>query len=305
MNRGFFSLGSVIIIGWMVFYGCTATPEKNNSVSIEASLDTNQVTIGDIVHLTVEVGAISNQRLLFSELNVEHPIEIRKKSILKEENKIQFQIVIWDTGSYMIPGYSIGISHDKDSTLDFSLETNPLKITVVSTLTGDPQSTIKPIKEPVPIVYPTPWARIAQWSFFIFTILTLLFALSKRQNFESFVPAHYENIQSPYSRAVERLEKLGNKLDDKTFYVNLSHILREFVEHSVFIKSLEMTTEEIIVNKHTIPIDNALLAQWISLLSRSDQIKYAREITSKNQRIEDINWSKEFLKWAKIHWELT
>jgi hypothetical protein len=305
MNRGFFSLGSVTIIGWMVFYGCTAIPEKKNSVSIEASLDTSQVTIGDIVHLTVEVGAISNQRLLFSELNVEHPIEIRKKSILKEENKIQFQIVIWDTGSYMIPGYSIGISHDKDSTLDFSLETNPLKITVVSTLTGDPQSTIKPIKEPVPIVYPTPWARIAQWSFFLFTILTLLFALSKRQNFESFVPAHYENIQSPYSRAVERLEKLGNKLDDKTFYVNLSHILREFVEHSVFIKSLEMTTEEIIVNKHTIPIDNALLAQWISLLSRSDQIKYAREITSKNQRIEDINWSKEFLKWAKIHWELT
>ncbi len=56
MNRGFFSLGSVIIIGWMVFYGCTATPEKNNFVSIEASLDTNQVTIGDVIHLTVEVG---------------------------------------------------------------------------------------------------------------------------------------------------------------------------------------------------------------------------------------------------------
>ena len=304
MNRGFFSLGSVIIIGWMIFYGCTATPEKNNFVSIEASLDTNQVTIGDVIHLTVEVKAISNQRLLFSELNVEYPIEIKEKSIIKEENKIQFQIVIWDTGSYMIPSYSIGISHDQDSTLDFSLETNPLEITVVSILTGDPQSTIKPIKEPVPIVYPTPWARIAQWSFFIFTILILLFAWSKRQNFESFVPAHYDNIQSPYSRAVERLEKLDNKLNDKTFYVNLSHILREFVEHSVFIKSLEMTTEEIIANKHTILIDNALLAQWISLLSRSDQIKYAQDSTSKNQRIEDINWSKEFLKWAKIHWEL-
>ena len=304
MKRRFFSLGSVIIIGWMVFYGCTATPEKNNSVSIEASLDTNQVTIGDVIHLTVEVRAISNQRLFFSDLNVEYPIEIREKSTIKEENKIQFQIVIWDTGSYMIPGYSIGISHVQDSTLDFSLETSPLEITVVSTLTGDLQSTIKPIKEPVPIVYSTPWPRIVQWSFFIFTILILLFAWSKRQNFESFVPAHYENIQSPYSWAVERLEKLGNKLDDKTFYVNLSHILREFVEHSVFIKSLEMTTEEIIANKHTIPIENSLLAQWISLLSRADQIKYAREITSKIQRIEDINWSKEFLKWAKIHWKL-
>ena len=305
MNKRVFLLGSVIIFGWLVFYGCTATPEKSNSVSIEASLDTNQVTIGDVIHLTVEIRAISNQRLVFSELNVENPIEIREKSIFYEENKIQFQIVIWDTGSFTIPGYSIGITHVKDSTLDYSLETIPLEIIVISTLTGEVQPTLKPIKEPVPIVYPTPWAKIAQWSFLIFTILILLFAWSKRQIYDSFVPAHYENIQSPYSRAVERLEKLGSELDDKTFYVNLSYILREFVEHSIFIKSLEMTTEEIIANKHTIPIDNALLAQWISLLSRSDQIKYARDSTSKNQRIEDINWSKEFLKWAKIHWELT
>ena len=304
MNKRVFLLGSVIIFGWLVFYGCTATPEKSNSVSIEASLDRNQVTIGDVIHLTVEIRAISNQRLVFSELNVENPIEIREKSIFKEENKIQFQIVIWDTGSFTIPGYSVGISHVLDSTLDFWLETNPLEITVISTLAGDVQPTIKPMKEPVPIVYPTPWAKITQWSFLIFTILIFLFAWSKRQTYDSFVPAHYENVQSSFSRAVERLEKLGSELNDKTFYVNLSHILREFVEHSVFVKSLEMTTEEIISNKHIIPIENFLFEQWLSLLSRADQIKYAREITSQNQRIEDINWSKEFLKWARTHWEL-
>ena len=304
MSKGFFPLGSVIIIGWFNFYGCTAKPEKNNTVSIEASLDTNKVTIGDVIHLTVEIKTNSDQRLVFSELKVKKPIEIREKSIFYEENKIQFQIVIWDTGAFTIPGYSVGISHVQDSTLDYSLETNPLEITVVSTLTGDVQPALKPIKEPVPIVYPTPWAKITQWSFLIFTILMLLFAWSKRQIYDSFVPAHYENVQSPFSRAVERLEKLDSALDDKTFYVNLSHILREFVEHSVFVKSLEMTTEEIIANKRIIPIENILLEQWISLLSRADQIKFARGITSENQRIKDINWSKEFLKWARTDWEL-
>ena len=142
MNKGFSFLGSVIIFGWLGFYGCTAIPENNNSVSIEASLDTNQVTIGDVIHLTVVVRAISNQRLVFSELNVENPIEIREKSIFNEENKIQFQIVIWDTGFFTIPGYSVGIIHVKDSTLDYSLETNPLEITVVSTLTGGIKPTL-------------------------------------------------------------------------------------------------------------------------------------------------------------------
>ena len=88
MNKGFSSLGSVIIFGWLGFYGCTAIPENNNSVSIEASLDTNQVTIGDVIHLTVVVRAISNQRLVFSELDVENPIEIREKSIFNEETEI-------------------------------------------------------------------------------------------------------------------------------------------------------------------------------------------------------------------------
>ena len=189
MNRRFSFLGSIIIFGWLYFYGCTAIPENNNSVSIEASLDTNKVTIGDVIHLTVEIKTNSDQRLVFSELKVEKPIEIREKSIFYEENKIQFQIVIWDTGAFTIPGYSVGISHVQDSTLDYSLETNPLEITVVSTLTGDVQPALKPIKEPVPIVYPTPWAKITQWSFLIFTILMLLFAWSKRQIYDSFVPA--------------------------------------------------------------------------------------------------------------------
>ena len=305
MSKEFYLFWSVIIFGWLSFYGCTATDEKNNSISIEASLDTTQVTIGDVIHFTVEVRGVSNQRLVFSELNVGSPVEIKEKSIFQEENKIQFQIVIWDTGSFAIPGYSVGISHVNDSTLDFSLESNPLDITVLSTLTGNIQPTLKPIKGPVPIVYPIPWAKIAQWSFLIFTILILLFVWSKRLILDSFIPAHYENIESPFSRAVGRLEKLSSELDDKTFYVNLSHILREFVEHSVFIKSLEMTTEEIISNKHIIPIENFLFEQWLSLLSRADQIKYAREITSQNQRIEDIKWSKEFLKLSRTQWKLT
>ena len=305
MKMVFFYFSSIIFFGWLSFYGCTSPPEKINSLSIEVTIDTTQATIGDVILFTVEVKGVSNQNLIFSELHVENPIEIRGKSIFKEENKIQFQIVIWDTGTFAIPGYTVGISHVQDSTLDYSLETIPLEITVLSTLTEDSMPTLKPIKGPVPIVYPTPWEKIAQWSFLILAILLLFFAWSKRKIYDSFIPVHYKNIQSPFNRAIERLGKLSGELDDKTFYVNLSHILREFVEHSIFIKSLEMTTEEIITNKSIFSIENSLIEQWISLLSRADQIKYARRITSQDQRIEDIKWSKEFLQWGRAHWELT
>ena len=87
MSKDFYLFWSVIIFGRLSFYGCTATDEKNNSISIEASLDTTQVTIGDVIHFTVEVRGVSNQRLVFSELNVGSPVEIKEKSIFQEENQ--------------------------------------------------------------------------------------------------------------------------------------------------------------------------------------------------------------------------
>ena len=81
MSKEFYLFWSVIIFGWLSFYGCTATDEKNNSISIEASLDTTQVTIGDVIHFTVEVRGVSNQRLVFSELNVGSPVEIKENPV--------------------------------------------------------------------------------------------------------------------------------------------------------------------------------------------------------------------------------
>jgi hypothetical protein len=304
MKNRIFLIGSGLIFLWMNYFGCAVPPEKTNSLSIDASLDTTQAAIGDIVHLHIEVNGVSNQQLEFSELEVKTPIEIREKSIFQEENKIQFQIVFWDTGTFEIPEYSVGIRHLQDSTLNYSLKTESLEITILSTLTEGSQSELKPIKGPVPILYPTPWAKIVQWSFLAVAIIILLIVWSKRNISHSFFPAQYNNIRTPFNQAVERLENLDNSMDDNTFYVNLSHILREFVENSVFIKSLEMTTEEIQSNKNIIPLEDTLFEQWISLLSRADQIKFARRISSQSQRNKDIKWSKDFLKWTRSNWKL-
>lgn len=289
----------------IVFIGCSSESEYDESISIEAYLDTTYTTIGDVFQYTVAVRGLKDQKLAFSDLKVETPVELREKIINIEENKIQFQLAVWDTGIFKLPIYTIDIFYPTDSTLNFSLDTEPLEITVLSILSGQKQYDLRPMKAPVPIVFLTPWDKIFKWSMFFICIVLLLYSWTKRKIPYSFIPANYKNYISPFSKAVERLEKMTHNTDDKLFYVNLSYTLREFVENCLFIKSLEMTTEEIKSNQIKFPMDNLLFDQWVSLLSRADQIKYSKVGTTKNQRDEDMKWSKDFLNWARTNWELT
>ena len=294
----------IFLIGIVGYYGCNSSPEKNESISIDATLDTTLATIGDVIKFSVEVRGLSHQILTFSELKLNNSVEVRNTKEFPQKHKIQHEIVFWDTGSFEIPPYIVFISHPEDTTRDFSLETSPLTMTVLSTFSGGMQSTLKPIKEPVPIDKSIPWLTIVQISFLILSIITMLFIWSRREISHSFAPAQFENNQSPFNKAKERLETLDNKSHDKLFYVTLSHTLREFVEHSIFIKSLEMTTHEIQSNESKIPMDKSKFRQWITLLFRADEIKFAKQETSKTQREEDLKWSHDFLDWARKTWKL-
>ena len=55
----------------------------------------------------------------------------------------------------------------------------------------------------------------------------------------------YDFIESPKERAIRRLEELNSSQFTKEFYTQLSHIFREYIERKYYIRTLEMTTEEI------------------------------------------------------------
>jgi len=63
----------------------------------------------------------------------------------------------------------------------------------------------------------------------------------------------------------------------KEFYSELSHITREYIEYSTYIRTLEMTTEEIIGNRELFHCDDDSFSQWIGLLSKADLVKYAKQ----------------------------
>ena len=58
----------------------------------------------------------------------------------------------------------------------------------------------------------------------------------------------------------------------------MSHISREYVERKYFIRTLEMTTEEIIDNQDLFPWESQQFFKWSQFLEEADLVKYARDI---------------------------
>ena len=107
-------------------------------------------------------------------------------------------------------------------------------------------------------------------------------------------PIHTLN-KSPIDIARSRLSTLNEKGFAKEFYTELSYITREFVEYTTFIRTLEMTTEEIIQNKELFLFDIDNFNDWIALLSKADMVKYAKQSVEYSEMVVDKEKVMKFI----------
>jgi hypothetical protein len=168
---------------------------------------------------------------------------------------------------------------------------------------------MRPIKGPVPVFRMWPMTTIILVLLLAGILFGLHFIYGKR------IPAKHievETVGSTRSADEMALEKLNHLKDStylqrgeiKKFYVELSYILREYVENSVYIKTLEMTTEEIKQYRSVIPFDRDQLGIWMDILQRADLSKYAKSDPEKMICHEDLVAGETFVKNTVPSWKI-
>lgn len=85
------------------------------------------------------------------------------------------------------------------------------------------------------------------------------------------------NIQkNPFEIAKDRISSIKTTGFTKEIYVELSHIIREFIENVQYVNALEMTTEEIKHHKNIFSLNENNFNELIQFLEKADLIKYAK-----------------------------
>jgi len=255
------------------------------STIVSSELDTTQGYIGDVVNWTVLVDNAENRRIQFPELFLQDDtVSVRTQKLLYNKGivtGITFELVFWDTGKFQTPAYQVDILNDSDTVIS-SIAPEPIELTILSLLASTGNSDFRPIKGPVPVRSLFPLRSTVLGILAIFLIACIYWTWSQRINVK-YQRNEYLSSKSPREKAIRRLEELNINGFAKDYYAELSHISREYVEYSTFIRALEMTTKEINDNRNLFPINDKMFADWVKTLSFADLVKYARAIPDSTQ----------------------
>ena len=286
-----------------------------SSAQLTVELDTTYTTIGAPIFYTVSVQSTDDKIIQFPEWQLEDPLEIRSSeiSISGIQNIGRFEIVFWDTGKVAIPGVTISVLN-MDSTFAYDLTADTMTMEVVSITEKDPSfkqsgGGIMPIKDPVPVRFPLPWQTMILSILLLIIIIAIGLIWTKRLKADISYEERPEYLEDPDTVAMRKLNKLDqsellNKGEIKEFYAQLSLILREYTENSLYIRTLEMTTEEIRENRSVFPYTDDQITSYFKILSSSDMAKYAKHVATVDQCIKDIAISRELVVETVPFWKI-
>lgn len=284
------------------------------SVQMTVELDTTYTTIGSPIFYLITVQLPQDKIVKFREWELEDPLEIRSSEFSTSglENIGRYEIVFWDTGKVVIPGVAITILN-MDSSFAYDMTADTMFMEVVSITEQDPSfkqsgGGIMPIKDPVPVRIPLPWQTIILSILLLGILIAIGLIWKKRLKTDVSYEERPEYLKEPDIIALEKLDNLDQsglleKGEIKEFYAQLSLILREYTENSLYIRTLEMTTEEIRENRPAFPYTDDQIASYFKILSGADMAKYAKHIAALDQCSQDMVLSKNIVKETIPYWK--
>jgi hypothetical protein len=279
----------------------------------KATLDKKSIRIGEQTQLNLSVRFHANDNIGFPKL----PDSIGKIQVVKfkadtvadkGDQSIKtitrhYTITAFDSGMYVIPSYVF-----KSAVGDLQTDTLNLDVRTVAV---DTTKTFYDIKQPLIVKY-TFWDWLHDnWKLVLGIWLGLIliagavYYLLKRpkkvvvvEEVKPDIPLHIQ--------ALQKLEEIKNKQlwqhdQVKQYYIELSDVVREYLEKRYTIQALEQTSEEIFASLRNMEIaseDRNLLRQ---LLVLADMVKFAKEKPAANENEKSMENAVTFIKDTQPH----
>lgn len=267
-----------MIIG--VLFVCTAP----GRAQVSATLSNNKIRIGEQVYLTLAVPAeMAGKSIVWPVLKdtINAKIEILDSVIDASGLNKKYLITSFDSGYYALKPFVFSIDGSP-------AETNALLLEV-HTVPVDTTQAIKDIKEIRSETYTAGNNEVGNWLLkhwyvpagILLLVLALVVYLLRRNRKEPEVPKVPEIVLPLHEQLLIDLEQLearqlwqNNQV--KQYYVELTDLLRTYVEKRFKVKALEQTTVQLIQNLKTSSINPEALQILKNILEQSDMVKFAK-----------------------------
>ncbi len=267
-------------------------------VHLKMNIDEQNVFIGDRIHITYIMSG--PEKYFFMMPDVQEwitDIEIldsrTKSQIKKRQNIVSLYLegVTFDTGFVHIPSMPVVFA---DSTGFGTRDTlyTPEKYIYIQSILDSSTSAIA-MNPPIPLYLMTWWEYLITAVFLVLSIMLLWLGIHHRKSQKPNIEQVWKSPRDKARHAIKTLEsqKYPEKKQWKSFYLELTHILREYYEDIHFIHLHELSTSELLpVLK---PYVNLECYRKLCLFFQfADLIKFAKGIADAKQCKKDITLVK-------------
>ena len=274
-----------------------------------ASVDTTEILIGDHLGFNILVAHGENQEILWPFwLDSLGGFELIGKPVLdtlrrgKQLEEIQqLTLTVFDSGAYRIPPIPIRYTTN-GGTDTLSVMTDPKQV-LVHSVAVDTTQAIKPIKAlldaPITFREILPWLLVGMLALLIIGGLVFWFFYRKKP--ETIFTGPPPPQIPPHEVAMRKLAQLEQKKlwqegAIKTYYVELTDILREYLEGRYKVSALESTTDEIVSELSAKEIPVRQFEQLKELLTRADFAKFAKLRPGPTENMMGMEVARNFVK---------
>lgn len=297
------------------------TIDNLTGIEIQTSVDRSEIYVGDLINYTITIIYDSTYELIPPPLGAnlgafdvkDYQSDIITKlddGRIKSENK--FVVSTFTTGDYVIPPIPV-VFNLPDSTRK-ALLSEAVPIKVLSLLENVTDSTdIKPLKPQYEFQRDYTMYYI-YGAIILVVLLIVLFFVIRRFRRKEEIAEPVDNRQ-PWEIAFEKLALLRQKpyVEEglyKTYYIELSEILRYYHEKIFDIKVMDMTTEEFLDIFEQLELPENLYGRTKMFLRHADLVKFAKykperdrvgyDFEEVHQMIEIVRSDRERKKQTEI-----
>ncbi len=281
-------------------------------VTVTAKTDATQIVVGDRVRLFLEAKHNDKQSKIawpvfadaLGELEI---VEKGKIDTIKQGDKVTLkqtvQVTGFDSGMFVIPSLSFTVIPGSGN--PYQIATDSFQL-LVQTVAVDTTQGFKPIKQIIEVK--TTWRDYIWYIVGVLVFLVLAgvvifyFIRNKKAQAPVTVPTKpVESLHDKYMRLLAELEQRQLWQQDKVkeYYIELTDILRNYIESRFKTPALELTTDEILqqARRHKEMVKYMDLLRGI--LETADLAKFAKAQPLPQEHIDAMEQTKQFITTTK------
>ncbi len=273
-------------------------------VSVAVDAEPSKVTIGDHVRLTIHLThpdsfslrlSSATQRGEFLVLDQNLKSAPSKSGTVEED--LTLTLVTFSTGTVTVPPMTLTLASARQETIPVAMPAVPIQVESILDKHKDRRD-IQEIKGQIGYFDPLPWILGLLGGVLVALVAWLIMRRKRPAGRAPLKPSTPPRPPEEVAREALAALKARGLIEEgrvKEFYVELSDILRRYLQGRFGLSCLDMTTSEIVREMKAFPLASNDFGALRSLLEDCDLVKFAKFVPAPDEPARHISAGLDFV----------